>query len=126
MSKLKLEFYFCPHQAYLERDVRRIVNFGDLNTFRRFLRICAGRTAQIINMTEISRDVGVSVPTVKKWISILEASYQIYLLSDHARGLDWQKLTGDMAEPGAIIANIEKPAVLKNCRAIPWNCPLDL
>lgn len=70
-------------QTYLERDVRQIVNVGDLNTFERFLRICAARTGQILNMSEISRDVGVSVPTIKKWISILEASYQVYLLSPH-------------------------------------------
>ena len=70
-------------QTYLERDVRTIANIGDLNTFNRFLRLCAARTGQILNMSEISRDVGVSVPTVKKWMSILEASYQIYLLQPH-------------------------------------------
>ncbi|RJQ55615.1 MAG: ATP-binding protein, partial [Desulfobacteraceae bacterium] len=70
-------------QTYLERDVRQIVNVGDLNTFERFLRICAGRTGQLLNMSEVSRDVGVSVPTIKKWISILEASYQIYLMPPH-------------------------------------------
>lgn len=70
-------------QTYLERDVRQIVNVADLNTFDRFLRICAARTGQILNLSEISREVGVSVPTIKKWISILEASYQIYLLPPH-------------------------------------------
>ena len=74
-------------QTYLERDVRQIVNIGDLNTFERFLRICAGRTGQILNMSEISRDVGVSVTTIKKWISILQASYQIHLLPPHFRNL---------------------------------------
>ena len=72
-------------QTYLERDVRQIVNVGDLNTFDRFLRVCAAQTAQILNLSEISRDVGMSVPTIKKWISILEASYQIYLLPPHFR-----------------------------------------
>jgi len=72
-------------QTYLERDVRQMVNVGDLNTYARFLRICAARTGQILNLSEISRDVGVSVPTIKKWISILEASYQIYLLHPHFR-----------------------------------------
>ncbi len=70
-------------QTYLERDVRQIVNVGDLNSFERFLRVCAARTGRILNMSEISRDIGVTVPTVKKWISILEASYQIYLLPPH-------------------------------------------
>jgi predicted AAA+ superfamily ATPase len=72
-------------QTYLERDVRQIVNVGDLNTFDRFLRVCAARTGQILNLSEISRDVGMSVPTIKKWISILEASYQVYLLPPHFR-----------------------------------------
>lgn len=70
-------------QTYLERDVRQIMNIGDLNSFNRFLRLCAARTGQILNMSELSRDVGVSVPTVKKWLSILEASFQIFLLPPH-------------------------------------------
>jgi predicted AAA+ superfamily ATPase len=70
-------------QTYLERDVRHTVNVGDLNTFNRFLRLCAARTGQILNMSELARDAGVSVPTIKKWISVLEASYQIYLLPPH-------------------------------------------
>lgn len=70
-------------QTYLERDVRQVMNVGDLNSFNRFLRLCATRTGQILNMSELGRDVGVSVPTVKKWLSILEASYQIYLLPPH-------------------------------------------
>lgn len=74
-------------QTYLERDVRQIANIGDLNTFNRFLRLCAARTGQILNMSELSRDVGVSVPTIKKWISILEASYQIYLLPPYFNNL---------------------------------------
>ncbi len=67
-------------QTYLERDVRQIVNVGDLNTFQRFLRLCAGRTGQILNQSELARDVGVSVPTIKSWLSVLEASHQIFLL----------------------------------------------
>ena len=74
-------------QTYLERDVRQIVNVGDLNTFNRFLRLCAARTATILNMSDLARDVGVSVPTIKKWISVLEASCQIYLLPPHFKNL---------------------------------------
>lgn len=70
-------------QTYLERDVRQVMNVGDLNSFNRFLRLCAARTGQILNMSDLGRDAGVSVPTVKKWLSILEASYQIYLLPPH-------------------------------------------
>jgi predicted AAA+ superfamily ATPase len=74
-------------QTYLERDVRQILNVGDLNTFNRFLRLCAARTGQILNMSELARDVGMSVPTVKKWLSVLEASYQIFLLPPHFNNL---------------------------------------
>ena len=72
-------------QTYLERDVRQVVNVGDLGVFNRFLRLCAGRTGQVLNMSELARDTGVSVPTIKKWLSVLEASYQIYLLPPHFR-----------------------------------------
>ena len=74
-------------QTYLERDVRQIVNVGDINTFNRFLRLCAARTAQILNMSELARDVGISVPTIRKWLSVLEASYQIHLLPPHFNNL---------------------------------------
>jgi len=67
-------------QTYLERDVRQIVKVGDLNTFQRFLRLCAGRTGQMLNQSELARDVGVAVPTIKSWMSVLEASHQIFLL----------------------------------------------
>jgi hypothetical protein len=56
---------------------------GDLNVFNRFLRLCAGRTGQILNISELARDVGMSVPTTKKWLNVLEASYQIFLLPPH-------------------------------------------
>ncbi len=74
-------------QTYLERDVRQLVNVGDINTFSRFLRICAARTGQILNQSEIARDVGVSVPTIKNWLSVLEASYQIFILPPHFNNL---------------------------------------
>jgi predicted AAA+ superfamily ATPase len=70
-------------QTYLERDVRQVLNVGDLNVFNRFLRLCASRTGQILNISELARDVGMSVPTAKKWLSVLEASYQVFLLPPH-------------------------------------------
>lgn len=66
--------------TYISRDIRSFVNVGDLREFLRFIRILASRTAQILNLSEISKEMGISVPTVKKWISILEASYIIFLL----------------------------------------------
>jgi uncharacterized protein len=74
-------------QTYLERDVRQIVNVGDPATFHRFLRLTAARTGQILTLSDLARDVGMSVPTIKKWISILEASYQIFLLPPHFNNL---------------------------------------
>ncbi len=70
-------------QTYLERDVRQITNVGDLNTFERFLRLAAARTGQILNHADLARDVGVSPPTVKTWLSVLEASGQVFLLQPY-------------------------------------------
>jgi uncharacterized protein len=67
-------------QTYLERDVRNLRNIGDLTLFQTFLRALAARSAQILNLSELARDVGVSVNTAKDWISILEASFQIFIL----------------------------------------------
>jgi predicted AAA+ superfamily ATPase len=83
-------------QTYLERDVRQIVNIGDLNTFHRFLRLMAARTGQILNMSDLSRDLGMSVPTIKKWISILEASCQIFLLPPHFNNLGKRMIKSPM------------------------------
>lgn len=73
--------------TYLERDVRNISAIGDLSQFERFLRLCATRTGQILNMSEMARDIGVSVPTAKRWIFILETGYQIYLLSPYYKNI---------------------------------------
>lgn len=72
-------------QTYLERDVRQVVNVGDLNAFHRFLRLLAARTGQVINYSDLARDVGVSAPTARKWVSVLEASGQVYLLPPYFR-----------------------------------------
>lgn len=73
--------------TYLERDVRNLEKVGDLGDFERFLRLCAVRTGQILNLSELARDVGVSVTTAKRWLSVLEASYQIFLLHPYYRNL---------------------------------------
>ena len=67
-------------QTYLERDVRNLRNLGDLTQFQVFLRALAARSARILNMSELARDVGIAVNTAKDWISILEASFQIFIL----------------------------------------------
>lgn len=67
-------------QTYLERDVRSLRQVGDLTQFQSFLRALAARTAQLINTSDLARDLGVAVNTVRAWISVLEATYQIIVL----------------------------------------------
>lgn len=72
-----ISFYI---NTYLEKDLRLLTNIKDLSAFNNFLKLCAGRSAQILNLNSLSNDSGVSVNTVKAWISILEASFIIYRL----------------------------------------------
>jgi len=67
-------------QTYLERDVRTIRQVGDLTQFQSFLRALAARTAQLLSLTDLARDLGVAVNTVKAWLSVLEATYQVIVL----------------------------------------------
>jgi hypothetical protein len=67
-------------QTYLERDVRAISSLDDLPTFRRFLSLLAARHGQILNKTDLAGPLGVSVPTVSRWLHILEATFQILLV----------------------------------------------
>lgn len=66
--------------TYLERDVRMITNIGDLAMFQRFLELCAGRTGQLLNFSQLGNDCGVSQPTAKAWLSVLEASFIVFRL----------------------------------------------
>ncbi|MBU4385576.1 MAG: ATP-binding protein, partial [Actinobacteria bacterium] len=67
-------------QTYLERDVRSIRQVGDLSQFQSFLTALAARSAQLLNLSDLAKDLGVAVNTVKAWLSVLEASYQIIVL----------------------------------------------
>lgn len=66
--------------AYIERDVRRIGNVGNLTAFQRFVGLCAGRTAQLLNYSSLADDCGISQPTAKAWFSVLEASFVAFPL----------------------------------------------
>ncbi len=77
------DFYPNYIQTYLERDVRSLQNIHDLNLFVRFLGLCAGRVGQLLDYTSLANDCGVSHNTVKAWISVLEASYVLFLLQPH-------------------------------------------
>jgi predicted AAA+ superfamily ATPase len=77
------EFYPQYTRTFVERDVRQLSHIGDLTDFQRLLRLCAGRIGQLLNVSSLADDCGISVATVKSWISILEASYIIFLLQPH-------------------------------------------
>ena len=74
------EFYPYYIQTYVERDVRQLKNIGDLSRFIRFIKLCAGRIGQLLNLSSLAVECGVSVPTINSWLSVLEASYICYLL----------------------------------------------
>jgi len=67
-------------QTYLERDVRGVLRVGNLRDFTRFLIACAARSGQILSLSDLARDVGIAVSTAKQWLSVLEASFQVFLL----------------------------------------------
>ncbi|MBS0622204.1 MAG: ATP-binding protein [Verrucomicrobia bacterium] len=70
-------------QTYVERDLRQLIRVKDLVQFQRFVRLCAGRVGQLLNLESLGNDVGISSPTVKEWISILEASYILIRLQPY-------------------------------------------
>ena len=80
-------FYRSYVQTYLERDVRDLTQVGDLNAFGRFLRAVAARTAQLLNYTDLARDCAISVNTARKWMSVLEGSFQVAILPAHHTNL---------------------------------------
>lgn len=66
--------------TYIQRDVRQVINVGDLQTFSSFLKLCAGRTAQEINLSKLGSDAGVSHNTARAWLSVMETSYIVHRL----------------------------------------------
>ena len=70
-------------ETYVERDVRRLSNIRELSSFQRFVRLCAGRTGQLLNLSSLGSDSGVSRATVRDWLSALEASYIIFQLAPY-------------------------------------------
>jgi len=87
-SKIEKEIWYASFlQTYLERDIRAIYDIGSLREFQRFLKILASRCSQILNLSHLANDVGVAVNTIKKWVSILEASGIIYLLYPYYKNL---------------------------------------
>src|SRR5205085_61120 len=78
-----IEFYPSYIQTYLERDVRNIKNIENLGRFQNFVKLCAGRIGQVVNFSSLAQDADVSHTTVRQWLTILEASYLIFLLQPY-------------------------------------------
>jgi len=68
------------YETYVERDVRNLINIKDLSLFRKFMKLCAGRTGQLFNASQLANETGVAVNTIKSWVSVLETSFIVYLL----------------------------------------------
>lgn len=81
-------FYPSYLQTYIERDVRTLKNITDLNLFIRFLGLCAGRVGQVLNISSLANDAGIAVNTAKAWLSLLEASFIIYLLQPYYKNFN--------------------------------------
>ncbi len=75
-------------ETYLERDVRLMKNVGDLSTFHKFIRMCAARSGQLLNLSALANDCGITHNTAKAWLSVLETSFLIFLLPPHHRNFN--------------------------------------
>ena len=82
------EWYPDYLRTYVERDVRLVKNVGDLSLFQKFLKLCASRTAQLVNLSSIGEECGIRHNTAKAWMSILEASFIVHLLKPHHRNFN--------------------------------------
>lgn len=74
------DYYPYYIQTYVERDVRLMKNIGNLALFIKFIKLCAGRIGQLLNLSSLANECGISMPTAKGWLSVLEASYICYEL----------------------------------------------
>lgn len=79
------QFYKDYIELYVERDVRQLKNIGNLDTFTRFIKLCAGRIGQLLNIQNLADDCGISATTAKSWLSILETCFIIYFLQPDYR-----------------------------------------
>jgi hypothetical protein len=71
--------------TYVERDVRQLLNVGNLQTFQRFVAMCASRSAQLLNLSSLAGDCGISQPTARQWLTVLQASHLVTLLPPYHR-----------------------------------------
>jgi predicted AAA+ superfamily ATPase len=78
-------WYASYVMTYVERDLRQMLNVRELATFQRFLRMCAARVGQLLNLASLATDCGITHNTARSWLSVLEASYLVFLLQPHFR-----------------------------------------
>ncbi len=83
-----IHFFPSYIRTYVERDVRQIKNITDVSAFQRFLKMCAGRIGQLLNISSLANDCGISVNTAKGWLSVLEQSYIILLLRPYFKNFN--------------------------------------
>ena len=83
-----------PYQAlsdyfatYIERDIRKIVNIRNISLFEKFVKLCAGRVGQILNISSLANDTGINHTTAREWLTLLEASYTVFLLPPFYRNI---------------------------------------
>jgi uncharacterized protein len=113
------EFYPFYVETYLQRDVRDIQHVRDLYQFSNFVRLCAGRIGQLLDYSSLANDAGISVNTVKGWLSLLEASYVIFLLQPYYKNLNRRvikspKLYFTDTGLASFLLNITRPDQLSN------------
>lgn len=93
-------------QTYVERDVRKLINIKDLNAFHQFMTICASRVGQLLNYEDIGREIGLSNNTIKQWLSILQASYIVFLLQPYHANINKRLIKSPklyFVEPGLAV-----------------------
>jgi predicted AAA+ superfamily ATPase len=78
-------WYAAYMMTYIERDLRQLINVRDLNMFQRFVRMCAARNGQLLNLSSLANDCGITHNTARAWFSVLEASYLVFALPPYYR-----------------------------------------
>lgn len=76
------------YQTYVERDVRQILNVENLELFDRFVRLCAGRIGQVLDLSSLANDCGISSPTAGSWLSVLKTSFIVFTLQPHFKNFN--------------------------------------
>ncbi|MEX2600169.1 MAG: ATP-binding protein [Balneolaceae bacterium] len=82
------EFYSTYIQTYVERDVRTLKQVSDLTAFQTFVKLCAGRIGQLLNLSSLANDAGITHNTAKSWLSLLETSFLVVILKPHHKNFN--------------------------------------